>query len=306
MDVAIDLCGTQPPFGNAYIVIDDACPCDGSFIYANTWNNTSCDGNWRIFYNSLPAGTYYVPVLSGVGNEAPYTLNVTGVPCPPPPPPCVDGNDACANITNITTCPFTCQGSTVGYVNDYGTCIGNTAPDRIYSFTTQAVSDVVISLCGSTYDTALELRTGGACPGTTQLYCNDDFCGLQSQITATALPVGTYYVIVDGWSSSSGTYNLNITATPCFSLPCNEATSVTNYLNVTNTQVIVRWNAPAAGNYKVYSSTVRNNDGNPDGGADPDFVLAATVPVAAPGAASWTDPAAPVAYKNYVVTQSCP
>ena len=49
MDVSVAYCGTSPPFLNGYIVMDQSCPCSGSFIYAANWNNTECgDGNYTL------------------------------------------------------------------------------------------------------------------------------------------------------------------------------------------------------------------------------------------------------------------
>jgi len=93
MDVTIDYCGTDPYFNNVYIIIDDACPCDGAFIFASNWDAVSCaDGlNWTVRWTSLPAGTYWIPILTDVGAQGPYVMNVTGVACPPPPPNPCDG-----------------------------------------------------------------------------------------------------------------------------------------------------------------------------------------------------------------------
>ena len=67
-----------------------------------------------------------------------------------------------------------------------------------------------IDLCGSSYDTLLGIWTGPACGPYVNVACNDDFCGLQSQII-TALNAGvTYRIEIDGFSNSTGTGLLNI------------------------------------------------------------------------------------------------
>ena len=43
----------------------------------------------------------------------------------------------------------------------------------------------------------------------TELACNDDYSGLQSQVS-TYFSAGTYYIVVDGYSSSTGSYVLNV------------------------------------------------------------------------------------------------
>ena len=90
------LCGTSPAFGNAYIVIDPECPCSGAFVFATSFDNTSCgDGNWSMFYNGLPAGEYWTPVLKDGTSTGPYTWNISAGEGPPPPMVCGPGNGDC-------------------------------------------------------------------------------------------------------------------------------------------------------------------------------------------------------------------
>ncbi|MBI5058755.1 PPC domain-containing protein [candidate division KSB1 bacterium] len=125
------------------------------------------------------------------------------------------GVDACPG-TVIPSVPYSDSGTTVGYVNNYTTCGANTSPDVIYEFTPTTTTQYILSMCGSSYDSRLEVRSSGACPGTVQNGCNDDFCGLQSQLTLALTAGTTYFVIVDGYATSSGAYVLNITElTPC-------------------------------------------------------------------------------------------
>lgn len=65
------------------------------------------------------------------------------------------------------------------------------------------------------------------------------------------------------------------------------------------------FSAPQSGLYAIYSATAPTNDGDPRGN-DPQWTLETTLAVAAPGAATWTDPALPGSYKNFVVVQLCP
>ena len=102
------------------------------------------------------------------------------------------------------------MGNTTGATNDAGgTCSGASAPDHTYVFSLSAPQTITLSLCGSSYDTVLYVRTVCNSSGT-QLACSDDFCGVSSQITLPNLAAGFYYVFVDGWGSSSGNYTLAI------------------------------------------------------------------------------------------------
>jgi len=89
LDVVIKYCGTYPAFYNAYIVMDPYCPCSGSWIFASHFENTSCgDGNWVLYWNGLPAGTYYWPLLTdsaGGYAEGPYTVTFEAAASPPTP-----------------------------------------------------------------------------------------------------------------------------------------------------------------------------------------------------------------------------
>ena len=91
------------------------------------------------------------------------------------------GNDACP-ATVITALPYTDTGSTLGMVDDFVASGGmGKGPDVIYVFIAAIAGNYTVSLCGSSYDTGLIIRTGGSCPGTTEIAANDDYCGLSSQ-----------------------------------------------------------------------------------------------------------------------------
>ncbi|MCH7700217.1 MAG: hypothetical protein IID37_00900 [Planctomycetes bacterium] len=73
-------CGTDPVFGNAFIVLDPECPCSGAFVFASSFDQFTCDdGNWAIHYAGLPAGDYWSPVIldPGFGNDGPYVWNIS-------------------------------------------------------------------------------------------------------------------------------------------------------------------------------------------------------------------------------------
>jgi hypothetical protein len=152
------------------------------------------------------------------------------------------GADACP-ATVIPQVPFYGTGTTTGYANNYtGTCVGNGAADVIYQLTPTVTGSYTVSLCGSNFDTGLIIKTGGACPGTTQVDCNDDntaACGTTaSQITATLTAGTVYYIIVDGWSASSGNYNLSVTLGAA---PPADPAGVYYYHDAANHRFIVEW-----------------------------------------------------------------
>ncbi|HRP82570.1 MAG TPA: T9SS type A sorting domain-containing protein [Flavobacteriales bacterium] len=82
--VRIAFCGSAAPFLSEYFwdVIAQQCPAN-EIIVTVDYNNTECpDGQPVLYFNDLPAGTYYYPVWS-VQNEAvgDYVLTVTATAC---------------------------------------------------------------------------------------------------------------------------------------------------------------------------------------------------------------------------------
>ncbi len=130
--------------------------------------------------------------------------------------PLDQGADACP-ATAVTAIPYTDTGTTATMSDNYdllgdtcGCCGHVNSRDVIYSFSPPFTGSFTISLCGSSYDTYMWVNTGGACPGNTQVACNDDACGLQSSLTLTLLAGTTYYIVIDGYNNQSGAYVLNI------------------------------------------------------------------------------------------------
>lgn len=127
--------------------------------------------------------------------------------------PLDQGADFCPG-TLVTGIPYTDTGTTAGmgnYYNPIAPCAPTASPEVVYRFEPSLTMPYTISLLGSSYDTYLYVNTAGACPGALQLACNDDFGGLQSQVSLTLSAGQTYFIIVDGYGTGSfGDYVLNI------------------------------------------------------------------------------------------------
>jgi len=84
MDVKIEYCGTTPSFNGCYIVLSPECPC-GELIYFSMYNQWECgDNNYTINWYNLPAGTYYFPIMSKIGEaEGPYHITVSATSVQP-------------------------------------------------------------------------------------------------------------------------------------------------------------------------------------------------------------------------------
>jgi hypothetical protein len=121
-----------------------------------------------------------------------------------------EGGETFADAVPIPSLPYSDTGGTCDNINDYAlSCVyDGGAPDVVYSYTAASAGFVTVSLCGSSYDTALGIFDAGY----VEIYCNDDFCGLQSEIEFAAAAGATYYIVVDGYGSSCGDYLINVTS----------------------------------------------------------------------------------------------
>uniref|UniRef100_UPI00404B8B49 T9SS type A sorting domain-containing protein n=1 Tax=Flavobacterium sp. TaxID=239 RepID=UPI00404B8B49 len=143
-----------------------------------------------------PETTYYFHVRSDCGSTW-TTVSFTTLATPP-------SNNDCVNAIAVD-CGDVVTGSTANGATDSG---NNSSADVWYSYS-GAAGDITVSLCNNTaYDSYL--RVFDACGGT-EIAFNDDFCGAQSQLTFTADGVTTYYIMVEGFSTNVGDFELAVT-----------------------------------------------------------------------------------------------
>jgi hypothetical protein len=182
----------------------------------------------------------------------------------------VHGQNTYATATNLGT--LTCagpsytniaSGTTVGAGNE----CGNASADRWYRFTITSAADVNISLCNSAYDTFLRLYNSGAanCAAASVLAVNDDAtgCGTRSSITQNNLAAGTYVIMIEGWSSTEGNYQLDINVSNCavpmtFSSIAVTQASTANVPAASNNQEVLRVEVVTAGSLSPLSLTSLN------------------------------------------------
>ena len=194
---SISTCGTAN--FDTKIAVALACGDPFAGVLACNDDGTVCAGfTSRIDAVDLEGGVTYFVALGGyaagtiAGNG---TLTIATSDGPPEPP----ANDECANAIAVGL------GDTA-FSNLLAT--GLTAASCVsidneiwYTYTAVGDQDITISLCGASYDTAIAVFEG-SCSGT-QVACNDDFCGLQSQVTFPGT-CGTTYVIAVGAFSPTG------------------------------------------------------------------------------------------------------
>lgn len=118
------------------------------------------------------------------------------------------GGEDFGSAAIIASLPFNDSGATCDNYNDVDpSCLYPGGPDVFYVYTATATELVTVSLCGSAYDTGLAIYDAGY----NEIYCNDDYCGLQSQIDFPATQGMTYYIGVDAYSTNCGSYVINVT-----------------------------------------------------------------------------------------------
>ncbi|MCB9357564.1 MAG: trypsin-like peptidase domain-containing protein [Calditrichaeota bacterium] len=127
-------------------------------------------------------------------------------------------NDSCGQpgSTTITSLPYSTSGSTLFAANNFNTsgCNINTSPDMVYMLQLPCDHQVTVSSCGSSFDTQIFVFGAYSCGSVGWLAgCNDDFCGVQSQVSFTATGGQLYMIVLEGYASSYGNFVLNITGT---------------------------------------------------------------------------------------------
>ncbi len=177
-----------------------------------TGNDDFCALQSQVTFPTTLGTTYYVLVTGFSTATGAFTLTRTSAPLP---------NDACTGAININ-CGQTITGSTScgATVDAVGTCVTalNTAPGLWYQFVGDG-SPVTLSLCGSAYDTKIGVFTG-TCAALVCVTGNDDFCGLQSQVTFNTNALFTYYILVTGFGTATGNFTLTRTCAPaCVGVP---------------------------------------------------------------------------------------
>ncbi len=164
-------------------------------------------------------------------------------------------NDFCADAFPIA-CGSSTAGTTVNATIDVGTpTCGSatvTSPGVWYKFIGNG-GITTLSLCGgATFDTKLGVY-GGTCGALVCVGGNDDFCGLQSEVTIPTTSGTTYYVLVHSFGGATGAFTLTLTCT-CPTLSVNPVANQTVCNNGATTAVTFTGLEPAT----VYTWTNDN------------------------------------------------
>lgn len=224
------VCGT-PPVATLGNVVSDTCGTTDTFDFELNITNLGGASSLTITNDVGVADTVVsntgTVVLSGFPTETVFNLTVVS----DDNPGCIANflgliyncpltNDTCAEADPVI-CGDVVTGSTAAAsgATDTG---GNPARDVWYSFNGGGTpQDVTLDLCASSYDTLI--RVYDACSGA-QIAVNDDACGTggtRSRLTFGSDGTTTYYIMVEGFSSASGDFELSVTCSDLTPPPAN-------------------------------------------------------------------------------------
>ena len=180
-------------------------------------NDDFCGQASQVTFAAIQGSQYLIEI----GGYNPDTvgqglLNVACGPSPTPVP-----NDNCINaqaVGNVTNLAFD---NTLATFDGPGYCV--IKKNMWYRYTATCTGDLTVSLCGSSFDTKLAVYNGGICyPAEgSMINCNDDFCGLQSEITFQAVAGNQYLIEVGGCTDSD--YGQGVLSIICGVGPCPPA-----------------------------------------------------------------------------------
>lgn len=215
--------------GASGIVSGVADPCDTASISAN-----------------LSAGTYAFFVAPSVFENqyscaaGPWDYSAW-LECEDPPagPP----NNACASatpISDVVNLPFSTVGATTDGPNEPGcTYFGysHIESDIWFLYTATCTGLATADVCGSGYDTKMAVYSAGACPPVTApLACNEDYCGLQSQVSWSVVAGNQYLIRVGGYFGEQGAGDLTVSCTPAATNDdCADAIAIGDVTNLSFT-----------------------------------------------------------------------
>jgi len=103
-------------------------------------------------------------------------------------------------------------GTSSGATGDSFSDCGFSDPNRDVWFVYTPLVDEpngLISLCGSDFDTTLSVFTD--CNTVTALACNDDFCGMQSEVQLAMIAGVDYLIRIAGANGTAGIYTITVT-----------------------------------------------------------------------------------------------
>lgn len=213
--------------GNGELV--RASLCNSSFdtqiaIFSGNCNNLECvaanddfcDSASEVLFGAEEGEIYYIYVTGYFNSTGVFELflECLGEPLP---------NDLCFGAIPVS-CGETVNGSTLSATNtgapEYCDSYYLNEGGGVWYLYEGGGQDVVVSLCGSDFDTQIGIFSS-SCDDLVCVAANDDFCDVQSEVAFFAEENETYWIYVTSYGTEGGFFELNIecesqqmTATP--------------------------------------------------------------------------------------------
>ncbi len=226
LDVTVGYCATAPPFGDFWVDLATDCPAT-AFITptAHDFYNGCGNPNLSMFFNDLPPGTYWIPVLRSALATGPYAVNVEATACDQPPV-----NDSCSAVPPVDlalNATIVFEGSTTNATTggdaEPGSLLDlNGQPVVWHAFSTAECMALIVRYCGtSPVFTAWYAFLAVTCPADDQIIFPDGYdvtaCG-DGNVSAyyAELPSGTYHlpVLMDPFEAI-GEYQIEVISDSC-------------------------------------------------------------------------------------------
>jgi hypothetical protein len=171
----------------------------------------------RASARNVPAGAHRVLVYDQIGaqNDA-----VTAYVRDTVAPTVVADADKCATAVDIPAQGGFFTGDTTTATPDYDDACDTTSPsggasDQVLHFALAQPQHVVFDMSGSAYITILDVRQGATCPGTEVAgQCYVGFTAQRSFLDIPQMAAGNYWIVVDGYASQKGAWNLDVRVLP--------------------------------------------------------------------------------------------
>lgn len=173
----------------------------GTFV-SGDWTYSGINATDGEATNATAASYQPIGTFTTANNVSPWSMITFNTACGTPE------GDSVQYAIEIPALPYQ---DTLNTSFCYTNTIGNSSEDVFYQYIANdaCVESINVSLCGSTFDTYLRIYDAQM----NQLDATDDDCGAQSEILDFPVTVNdTFYIVVEGYSSYTGEYYLDITA----------------------------------------------------------------------------------------------
>ncbi|HET6201330.1 MAG TPA: hypothetical protein VFI25_00860 [Planctomycetota bacterium] len=205
-------CPGSADYDTALEVFDGSGGCGG--LVSLGCDDDTCAVSSSLTVPTTAGTTYYARVGGFAGSTGTFVLGITPSCAPPPPLP---ANNECATaipaVTGLNPPATSCFATT----SAPPFACGAGGSDVWYSYLATCTGMARFSFCppgSAAYDSVIAVYSG-PCGGLALLGCNDDTCGLSSEVVVPVVAGTTYRVRVGGFAgAAAGPFALYIGNTP--------------------------------------------------------------------------------------------